>query len=347
MAALHCPHCKAPLLTALDRCPQCGGAIPSSTTQIQAPDSRPVASPRPARESIKEPATTLRSARPTRHESGTSEVFREEMARFTGAAVPNVSAIGAAPIPPQGYRAAEELGSPLASFDRPADPNRAGLIGGIVLIVLGLAFLIPLVLPPSPRNQRAEEERFWVFLIYSGPLIIGGILLVLLRKQTPSQTYWVCPLGLMWRWGDQVEYRRWEEIERFSSSVVAGRAVYWLSPRRGLNLVLRSSMGHAVILLAEYIELRASAAFLPVVLDCIDRGRRAAFGKLTMDAEGLHAGWRTCRWEEFAGMHVDAGELRVDRHGQRGHIRLRALDVSFPMVAQAAARIIVEDGLAA
>jgi hypothetical protein len=365
MTAIRCPHCQAVLTMAAPQrgqavvCDQCGNSIllPAALTEIQTPDLRidpppavETATPLPPRESVKEPGTALPAFRPgnrkARRSFDESGAFRDEMARFTGSALPDITRVGAAPVPPNAQLAIETLGAPIASLERPANPNRGSVIGGVVLVAMGLGHgvlgSLDFALNPRP------EPAFAIHMVSVGVALAAvGILLVVFRKRTPLQIYWVCPDGLIWQWGPRIEYCRWDEVARFSSSVVADHAVYWLSPRRGVDLVLRSSLGRGAMLLAEYIELRASAAQLPLVLNRIRRGQRVAFRKLFIDLQGLHAGRATCPWDEISGIHVDATTFRVDGEGRRGLICLRALDVSFPLVVQAVARIMSDESSAA
>jgi hypothetical protein len=363
MPQIRCPHCRAMLDVEAEPegrtivCAHCEQVLHLPPTgQIQLPEMRLDALP--AVNAIKEPATDLpavRRVRPREPEFSTdAPAFRSEMARFTGLALPNLESLGVEKLPPEVQAQASMLGLPIASLHLPGSEHtqRKRLIAGLIVCTVGLALLLGSLMVGIRR--WGQEDHVGMLPVYAVTCLLVGIPL-LLGKRTPAQTYWICPEGMIWQWGQGTGHCRWHEIARLSSAVVGGRAVYWFSPARGINIVLRRSLDPDAVLFAEYVELKASAALLPVALDQLQHGECVEFGQLRLDDAGVYCRQATvlrsthvsCPWDELVGVYVDAGQVRVDRHGHRGFMKLRALDVSFPMVVQAIARIVAEQGLPA
>ena len=69
-------------------------------------------------------------------------------------------------------------------------------------------------------------------------------------------------------------------------------------------------------------------------------------GQLSLDRMGLRwRGGHSCAWERLVSIRVDAGMVQIERVDSRRPASLRALDVWFPMVAQAIAGIVAEEGM--
>jgi hypothetical protein len=260
------------------------------------------------------------------------------MARFSREKLPDLTAWTVDPIPAGMPVAADELGPVMSSLHIPGNPNRANLVVGILLMVFG-----PLILPATMLGSPQPE---WAAAISYGLCMVAlGLLVIWFRKPTLAKRLWVCEGGLIWQEGERIGFCPWDGIAHFTSSEVHGRAIYLLCPEEGVKFFLTPALGPHIPSLAEYIELAASAALIPVALDQIRRGVQVTFGLLTMDREGVWSGRRYCPWSRLAGIYVDATTVRVDEIAGLNGLPMRAWDVSFPMAAQAIGRIIAEDGL--
>jgi hypothetical protein len=103
---------------------------------------------------------------------------------------------------------------------------------------------------------------------------------------------------------------------------------------------------HAPI--AEYVELKTSAALLPLLLERIYHGKRVRFGeRLSMDRAGVHQSRKCCPWSDVTGIYADGTYVAVNLIDGRRMFQLSTRFVPFSMVAQAVARIMTEEGLPA
>ena len=367
MTAVRCPQCQAVLNILPEQrgqtivCGQCGNsfhlAIPA--TEIQTPNLRldaapPVDLPLPlaVEESIKKPATDLPVARPARRAeqpavSG-SAAFRREMERFSEDRLPFLDEFPLEPIPEQVPIEADQLGRPVASLLLKGDKRVLGITAGVGMMFLALSCLamIPIGFLAAGPPKKGEDLGGMASVLIYVPIFAGiGIWLVLIKKWTPPRSLWVCPGGLIWQWGSRVGFRRWHEIEDFSVSGATGRPLFWLTPAEGTDFVLSAGQGPTVVPVADYIELKASAALLPVMLGRFLANEKLKFDRLSMDRDGIRARGQVCLWSEIGGTRLDGTAFLVTDRGRQELVRLRTKDVSFPMVAQAIVRIVTEEGL--
>jgi hypothetical protein len=362
---VECPHCRTLLEVppeqrgAIIVCGHCGRRleVPAASEQIQSPD-RP-AGPAPERgapahlpspNAIKTPGavvppllvTGVKSAAFLAH----SAAFRREMQRFADDALPSLAELRIDPLPGRVPEEADELGEPLASFRLPGESRIGTSIAGSLMILFGLPYLVmpvaALVHPPLHHEDIGPAIGSALAGLTFASL---GVWLIWERGLTPSPTLWVCPEGLIWEYGPRVGLCRWDAVEDFAASGATGRPLIWITPREGVRFVFSARHGPAINPITEYIELKTSAALLPLLLVRIFAGERVSLGDLSMDRNGI--AWRReqVAWSEVAGIAVAGDFTRVEVVRGWSRIGLRSRDVSFPMVAQAIARIITEDGL--
>jgi hypothetical protein len=167
------------------------------------------------------------------------------------------------------------------------------------------------------------------------------------RNGTTSRSLWVCPRGLIWEWGGQTGFEQWQGIEEFSSSGATGRPLFWITPAGGTDFVLSAGQDPAIVPIADYIELKASGALLPILFRRLLAGEKVSFGALSMSQRDIRARGQVCLWTEIGGTRLDGTSFLITDRDRQELVRLRTRDVSFPMVAQAIVRIVTEEGLAA
>jgi hypothetical protein len=368
MPAARCPHCQSVLEVRPEQrgqevvCGHCGQRtlMPAAPTEIQTAETHvgplpaELGMPLPSLEAIKNPETDLAAIRPVRlswkNLLAESATLRRELDRFGDDALPNLRGMSAhmsaQPIPGELPEEADELGAPLASIHLPGEWRKTS-IGTVCALLLGTLSIccVPVIL--DGPGSRGVFEAIPAVLLYAIPFAALAIWLAFFRKWTPNRALWVCPGGILWQWGERAGFRRWHEIEDFSASGATGRPLFWITPAEGTDFVLSAGQGPTVTPIADYIELKASAALLPIALKRIADGEKVEFGKLAMDRRGIHFGAGFCTWRNFDRIWVNGTTTSVDDVNRRGRFQLKTRDVSFPMVAQSVARIVSEEGLPA
>jgi hypothetical protein len=269
------------------------------------------------------------------------------MERFSEDRLPFLGEIPPDPLPEQVPAETDQLGEPVTSISFKGD-GIAGRVAGVFLILSSLSCLLmpPIVFLVEGLPKKGDDlAGMGGLLIYVLILAPVGIWLVFFRKWTPRRSLWVCPGGLIWEWGSRFGFKRWHEIEEFSASGATGRPLFWVTPAEGTNFVLSAGQGPTIVPIADYIELKASGALLPISLKRFVDGETLMFGKLRMDQKGIRAGSDTWLWHEIKDTRVDGTAFLVKDARNRDVLRLRTRDVSFPMVAQAIVRLVTEEGL--
>jgi hypothetical protein len=215
-----------------------------------------------------------------------------------------------------------ELGEPLAEFTTGGLLFAAYVVGGIVVILLGLAALgfgVAVLMHP-PKHGMAGVFKLMAFGLF---LVASGVGVLTRSRAVRGLRVFACRDGLARVQGPAAELLRWDEVNnvRRDLSKKGGLTVrtpyrLFLVRRDGKELEFNESLA-GVERLREIAEGQTLPFMLPAAVEAYRGGETVGFGALSVSAEGVHSAKDTLAWEDFADAEAKKGLLLVRAAGRR------------------------------
>jgi hypothetical protein len=261
---------------------------------------------------------------------------------------PDVNEVKCAPFPKTTPVAAMDLGRPIAS----AVLVQEYLIGLLFLRICGWLFLLVGVLMllgwaiMTAVTFFDEVQRLGLDGKYIGGVICSGLLGLgvtgagawfgIFRGRVVTQMCWFCPRGMVWRTESVFEWYGWEEVPELYCTLRASRPAVGIRFDRDIAWV---SFGNtqASRLIVDYIENRASAAWMPDSLQAIAEGRPLRLGDWRLRRSSIQGPRTEVDWKNVFEVERNERDL-VIHYWARREMTVPLDEIPFPSLFTALTR---------
>jgi hypothetical protein len=240
-------------------------------------------------------------------------------------------------LPAETPREARHMGAPIALAIRErVELIRRVLIrcaGGLLLIFSGPPFVVfSIVIVGWMLGQLKNEGRhLWLFCtIYPFVLIeLGfGAWLAIFLRFAPARKCWFCPGGVVCLTGKFIDWCVWERLPELYFQNKSRHPALGIRVDGVINWFPFNNES-ADRQLAEFIENRASAAWMPTILQQLAEGRTIQFGECQICQESVISASGTLRWKDVDKISSDESWIVIsDRY--RNDMTVSLEKVPFP-----------------
>jgi hypothetical protein len=214
------------------------------------------------------------------------------------------------------------LGNLVAEY-RPWLRRRSMLLTGAYLLGGGLFLLI--------LGVRSLDASGPIVLLFAVALIVLAFVRpALYFFSTRHLRVYVGTLGLVRVKKNQIEAVTWDQVEAFWQNVTRiTYRVYGVTTNRvsthkytirradGTRMVFRDTLLD-VENLGNTIAQETARLLLPRAIDTYNSGASVVFGPLSVSKQGITKSTKHLPWDQFAGVQVENGTIKIRQRGQRG-----------------------------
>lgn len=254
---------------------------------------------------------------------------------------PQVGELGCAPFPRKAPHGVYDFGRPIASAVL-VQEYLIGLVflrvcGWFFLLIGGLMLLGALAMVGTMADGPPGQGGG--FLIFAGlGLGVGGagLWFGILRGRVVNEMCWFCPHGMVWMTESIFEWYGWEEVPEVYCTLLGMRPAVGLRFDGAVSWISFSNTRHSR-LIVDYIENRASAAWIEATLQAIAEGKAIAFGRWRLRKSAIEGTGKEIEWRNVLEIERSDRDLVIHRT-DRGHMVIPLDEIPFPSMFTALAR---------
>jgi hypothetical protein len=253
------------------------------------------------------------------------------------------------PFPRATPEAARDLGEPVAS----AVLVQEYLIGLIflrfwgwifivfgVLIVIGGVSMLAVALLEAPEQRGDSLAGAGVVALVGLAIAGAGAWFGIFRGRVVNERCWFCPHGMVWMTERVFEWFPWEDIPEVYAKAHANRPAVGIRFDGPISWISFSDSERSR-LIVQYIENRASAAWLTAALELLAEGKVIHLGGWDLHRLSLHGPDESIQWTQVADVRARRAELVFEGADGRAHLTIWLDEVPLPSLFAALARALV------
>lgn len=215
--------------------------------------------------------------------------------------------------------ATSHLGRPTAEYRAKFTVKKA--IAVALLFAVGLGMFAAVILDSSsvpPSTLIAVVIASVLFLALPIWVVLDAV------RSRDIQVY-VCPAGLLYLHGGKSEAICWDQVEAYWRKVVKTSSYgiqtgtthrYTLRRSDGGTFKFTDTIGN-VEALGNTIASETARALWPRYLAAYQAGHTLAFGKLSLNQQGVNDGKQWLAWSQISEIHITRGYLSLKKEGDR------------------------------